>query len=146
MMNPIKILSVEDDEFMRIFLKDIFWLHCRSVGFGNCELEIVDNIKDAEEKIFNPETKPNLIILDVMLPQNKNGSIDREGGFKLLEKIKSDPKNKDIKVVIFSAYRDKELQSRALKMGAEKFLVKGEHLPHDLAKVIYEVLNQKSEA
>jgi len=146
MEKSIKILSVEDDEFMRIFLRDVFWLHCQGDGFEGCELEIVDNIKDAEEKIFNSETKPNLVILDLMLPQNKNGSIDREGGFKLLEKIKSDPQNKDIKVVIFSAYRDKELQSRALKMGAEKFLVKGEYLPHDLAKVIYEVLDQKSEA
>jgi len=144
-MSPIKILSVEDDEFMRIFLRDVFWLHCRGAGFDGCELEIVDNIKDAEEKIFNSETKPNLVILDLMLPQSKNGSLDREGGFKLLEKIKSDPANKDIKVVIFSAYRDKELQSRALKMGAERFLVKGDHLPHDLAKVIYEVLDQKSE-
>jgi CheY-like chemotaxis protein len=141
MLKPIKILSVEDDEFMRIFLKDVFWLHGRGNGFNACEFEMVDNVRDAEEKIADPEAKPDLIFLDLMLPQAQEGVLDREAGFKFLKKIKSNPKTKDIKIIIFSAYKDKELQEKALKLGAEKFLLKGEHLPQDLIKIAHEVFH-----
>jgi len=139
MEKSIKILSIEDDEFMRIFLKDVFWLHGRGNNLDDCEFGMVDNVRDAEERIANPETKPDLIFLDLMLPQTKDGALDKEAGFKFLEKIKSNPKTKDIKIVVFSAYRDKELQSRALKLGAEKFLLKGENLPQDLIRVVHEL-------
>ena len=137
MDKPIRILAIEDDEFIRIFLKDIFWIHGIKDGY---QFRMVDNIKSAEELVADRETRPDLIFLDLMLPPCLGGTINREAGFHFLEKLKSNPDTGDIKVIIFSAYRDRELQDRALKLGADKFLLKGEQLPQDLITVSREVL------
>jgi len=136
MEKPIKILSVEDDEFMRIFLKDVFWLHGIS---NNFQFNVVENIKKAEDCVANPETKPDLIFLDVVLPDHIGGTLDKEGGLRFLQELKSNPETKNIKVVIFSAYGDKEIKEKALKLGAEKYLLKGENLPQDLIRIAQEL-------
>ncbi len=136
MDKPIKILSVEDDEFMRIFLKDVFWLHEFSHNF---QFNIVENIKKAEDCLTNPETKPDLIFLDVMLPDRADDPLNKEGGLHFLQRLKSNPETKNIKVVVFSAYGDREIKEKALKLGAEKYLLKGENLPQDLIEVAKEL-------
>lgn len=135
---PIKILSIEDDEFMRIFLKDIFWIHGPR---NNIEFVNVKNIKEAEEMLNNKKFAPDLIFLDLMLPNEENGKADMAASFQFLEKLKANLETKDIKVVIFSGYSDKEIKKRVLSLGADKFLLKGEYLPHELIKVVQEISN-----
>lgn len=134
---PIKILSIEDDEFMRIFLKDIFWIHGSK---NNIEFASVENVKKAEEILEDKKFMPNLIFLDLVLPDEESGkAATMASAFQFLEKLKANPQTKDVKVIVFSGYSDKEIRKRALSLGAEKFLLKGEYLPHELIKIVQEI-------
>lgn len=133
----IKILSIEDDEFMRIFLKDVFWMHGAEFNF-----RIVDNFNHAKELIKNPETKPDLLLLDLRLPEEAGEKPSINNALNFLENFKLDSKTKNIKVIVFSGYGDREIKAKALKLGAEKFLLKGKHLPQELIKVIREAFNR----
>lgn len=132
--NQLKILSIENDEFMKIFLKDIFWIH----GANKEDLNIFGNLKKAREFLKNPENKPDIILMGIGLPEEDGEKIDVKNGFRFLEDLKSNPETKDIKVIIFSNFGDKEIKEKALKMGVCKFLVKGEYLPQDILKIIRE--------
>jgi len=129
----IKILSIDDDEFIRVLLGDIFWVH----GRGRCEFYVVENTKKAEEFIL--KNKPDLIFLDLML--HENGSNENDSLF-FLKRIKDDPAMKSIKVIILSGYPEEDLKIKALEMGAEKFLTKGEYLPKELVQIAEESMGQ----
>ncbi len=118
MSDAIRILSVEDDDFIKMFLRDIFWLHGSRYGL---QFKIVDNVEAAEKILQNPAERPKLILLDVGLPIRQGGELDREAGFKFLEKVKGNPETKNIKVVVYSSHGDKELADRAMKCGATSF-------------------------
>ena|SRR3989344_7334222 len=125
---PLKILAIDDDEFIRIFMKDVFWLHKRA----DETFSVVSSIKKAKEFLKSPESKANLIFLDLRLPFANGEAPDMENSFKFLKELKSGADTKDIKVIIFSSFGDKEIQERVLKLGANKFMVKGEYLPQEI--------------
>jgi CheY-like chemotaxis protein len=132
MEKTIKILLIEDDDFIRMLVKDIFWVH----GKGKYQIFEARDIREGEKILA--EVKPDLIFLDLIFQEDGLGSRSSLG---LLEKIKSDPKTKDIKVIIFSGYPD--LKERALELGAEKFLVKGEYLPKELFEIVENIVEQE---
>lgn len=137
MIKPIKILSIEDDEFMRIFLKDIFWIHGSK---SNIEFVSVENVKKAEEILEDKKFAPDLIFLDLVLPDKESGkAATMASAFQFLEKLKANPQTKDVKVIVFSGYSDREIKKRALSLGADKFLLKGEYLPHELINLVQEI-------
>lgn len=136
---PLKILSIEDDEFMKIFLRDVFWIHGVKYNF---ELTVVSNVKQAEGIVADEKTKPDLILLDLMLPYDDDKKADMSAGFQFLEKLKADPNTKNIKVIVFSGFSDNEIKKRAIALGAEKFLLKGEYLPNELIEVTKEITDK----
>lgn len=130
-----KILVVDDDEFIRLYFKDILWIH----GLGNqYDITTVETIVGAEKIIDAVETCPDIIFLDLagimMVDGRKVTSV--EAGFSLLKRIKETPKTKDIKVIMYTGYSNKEYSDRATQLGADGYLVKGENLPQDLIKFI----------
>lgn len=137
-MDRIKILLVDDDEMLRIYFKDIFWIHNLEYKY---ELTVVDNIKKAEEIINNPETHPDIIFLDLVMPIEINDRMKAtpEAGLGLLKKIKSDPKLKNIKVIVLSGHDEKTLMNKVKKLGAENYLIKGNNLPKDLVNFIEKI-------
>lgn len=138
MDRPLKIISIEDDEFMRIFLKDVFWIHNQNKD----EFYLFGNLKKAKEFLADPKNKPDLIFLDLRLPDYEGGQAGMEGSFKFLEDLKTNPETKDIKVIIFSSFSDKAIRDRAMKLGSSRFLVKGEHLPQEIIKIAREVAEE----
>src|SRR3989344_5724344 len=84
--DPIRILSVEDDEFIRLFLKDVLWIHGVKDNLSFASAETTDKARDL---IQDPLSRPALILLDLMLPVNDGGKSDLENGISLLEKIKT---------------------------------------------------------
>lgn len=141
-MDRIKILLADDDEMLRIYFKDIFWIHNLEYKY---ELAVAENIKKAEEIINNPKTRPNIIFLDLVMPIEIGGRTvaSPEAGLSLLKKIKSDPKLKNIKVIIFSGHNEKALMNEVKKLGAENYLIKGNNLPKDLVDFIEKIEVQK---
>ncbi len=102
-----RILIVEDEKDILKTLE----FNLKSEGFN---ITTADDGKQALEKLQN--YKPELIILDVMLPY-----ID---GFSVLRSIKSDEKTKKIPVIMLTA-RDSEIDKiTGLDAGADDYLPK----------------------
>jgi DNA-binding response OmpR family regulator len=73
------------------------------------------------------KTKPDLIILDVMLP--------RIDGYKLCRLLKNYEPYKNIPIIIFTALTGKGSKAMAKDMGAETYIAK----PFDSKKLISEI-------
>lgn len=135
---PLKILAIDDDEFIRIFMKDVFWLHSKS---GD-KFDVVSDLKKAKDFLKDPQNKPNLIFLDLRLPEVEGQTPDIENSFRFLMELRKNPETKDIKVIIFSSFGDQEIQNRALKLGADKFMVKGEYLPQEIMMIATKIIQE----
>jgi len=102
-----KILIVEDEESL-LKLESIL---LTSKGY---EVRGVSNGKEALEAI--EEEKPDLVLLDIMLPE-----ID---GFEVCQRIKEDPKTRDIPVIMLTAKKSREDMARGEKVGADWYITK----------------------
>ncbi len=121
-----KILLVEDDPF----LIDIYTSKLEKEGFS---VKISESGEDCFKKI--KQEKPDLILLDIILPK-----ID---GWKVLKKIKSDEKLKNIKIIILSNLYQKEDIEKGLSLGADKYLIKANYDPKEVIEEIKKILNKK---
>ena len=101
-----KILIVEDDLTLFQIYMDLFI----EKGFD------VKGAKTGQEAVALIESeKPDLIILDIMLPGGMNG-------FDVLEKVEADPNLKKIPVIILTNLDSEEHVAKVI--GAKKYLVK----------------------
>ena len=128
----IKILLVDDDEMMRIYFRDIFWIHG---GDNKYEIMMSPSLMDAEKKIQAKETKPNTIFLDVMMTvkgedNSPHGQLDRTLSF--IRKIKEDKDLSHIKIIIYSGQKEKSIKEEFDKLGVDGYLVKGELMPKEV--------------
>jgi CheY-like chemotaxis protein len=120
---PKKILIIEDEKFLRNLVKRKLSVE----GFV-----VVESI-DGEEGLKKvKEEKPDLILLDLVLPE-----ID---GFEVLTRIKKDPSTSLIPVVILSNLGQKEEIQKGLALGAVDFLVKAYFTPDQILEKIKRVL------
>jgi CheY-like chemotaxis protein len=69
---------------------------------------------DALEKVA--EHKPDLILLDVMMP--------RMSGFQVCKRLKSDPKTRDIQILMVTALNELGDIERGVESGTDDFLTK----------------------
>lgn len=104
-----KILVVEDDKFLRN-------LCIKKLEKGRYEVHSAIDGIEAIKKIES--LKPNLILLDILLP-----GLD---GYKILEKIKNHPKREiaQIPIVILSNLGQEIDIIKAKKLGADDYLIK----------------------
>ena len=103
MKKDIKILIVDDSEFMRVFLKDVLSM----IGFSKF-IECV-NGEECLKKYF--EEKPDLILLDIVMPV-----LD---GMEVLKKI-----GREAKIVAISAMGQEKIIEEAKQYGARGYIVK----------------------
>ena len=73
--------------------------------------------------------KPDIVILDLILPLNGEYILSSERGMTFIEKVKNNPSLKDIPIIVFSNLDDPETKKKAFDLGAESYLVKSESLP-----------------
>lgn len=76
------------------------------------------------------ELKPNLILLDLILP--------KMDGFEVLEQLKKEEDTKDLPVIILTNLESVQDIERALVLGANAYLVKANY---DLKDVIEKIRN-----
>ena len=106
-MDALKILLVEDDPTVRIICRKYF----EAEGF-----EMIVAEDGLEGLNMARSEKPDIIVYDVMLP--------KMGGYTACKILKSDPRSKQIPIIIHTARmedRDRELAKEA---GADAFVVK----------------------
>lgn len=118
-----KILIVEDDPLMSRMYQKIF-------SFEGYQLDIAGDGEEGLEKIRTQ--KPNLILLDVMMP--------KMNGFQVLEKIKADPETKKIPVIMLTNLAGQADAEKAITMGAVKYIVKSEYEPKQVTNMVKEIL------
>lgn len=118
-----KILIIEDDKFLR----ELIARKLEKEGYS--AIEAIDG-EEGEKKIR--EEKPNLVLLDLILP-----GID---GFEVLSRIKQDPALETIPVIILSNLGQKEEIEKGLKLGAIDFLVKAHFTPAEIIEKIKNIL------
>jgi len=118
-----KILVVEDDPM----LVEIYEKKLTDAGF---EVKVTANGASVKDEML--EWRPNLVLLDVVLPD-----LD---GFEILEVIKKEDEIKDIPVYVFSNLSAREDIDRATGLGAAGFLIKSSFTPSQLAEEIKKIL------
>ena len=119
-----EILMVEDDDFLReTFAKQLS---------SNSDYKFIG--VDSAEKAFEymEISTPNIIILDLVLP--------RINGYEILEKIRKNPKTKDIPVIIFSNLYEKKDIERASELGIVDFMIKSNNSIEELIDRIKSIL------
>jgi DNA-binding response OmpR family regulator len=117
------ILLVEDDPF----LIDIYSEKFKKAGF---EVEAAADGEVILKKIR--EQKPDLIVLDLVLPH-----ID---GWEILRQIKEDNNLNKIPVVLFSNLGQRADIDKGLKLGAIKYLIKSQYTPSEVVEEIKKIL------
>lgn len=124
-----KIMLVEDDNNLR----EIYGARLLAEGH-----EIV-TAKDGEEALaIAVKEKPELIISDVMMP--------KISGFDMLDILRNAPETKFTKVIMMTALSQTEDKARADSLGADRYLVKSQVTLEDVARVVRDVLEGKTEA
>ncbi len=120
-----EILIIEDEKMLAEMYKERF----EQEGFH------IHSAFDAEEGMnMVKELKPDLIILDILLP--------RENGVEFLRKMREIKELSSISVVAFSNYDDLDTKKEALALGAKEYLIKTNYTPSEiLKKVIYYLEN-----
>ncbi len=119
-----KILIVEDDAL-------IARLYQKAFSFDNYEVEVVTDGRLALEML--KKFKPSLVLMDIMMP--------RMSGYEVLKTIKADSSFRNIPVVMLTNLSDKDSVNSAKNNGADGFIVKGDHKPLDIVRMVKEVLN-----
>jgi len=130
--NKTKILLVDDDEMMRIYFRDIFWIH----GYDDrYNVASVASLEEADKIVVNKETKPDIIFLDLMMPvrgedNSPDGQMKR--GLSFIEKIKKDENLFNIKIIIYSSQKEDCIKNEVCKFGVDGYLIKGELMPKEI--------------
>jgi len=121
-----KVIIVEDDPLLHNLLTDKM-AQLREKG-----LEVIP-VLNAEEGLEKArETKPDLIMLDLVLPGMT--------GFEFLEKLRAEPTLGKTPVVVLSNLSDDSDKEKAKKLGVVAYLVKADFSLSDISSAIEEVL------
>ena len=120
------ILIIEDDEFLRA-------LTAKRLEKEGFKINVVVDGDNAVNTAL--EQKPNLILLDLLLP-----GID---GFEVLRRLKANEALKSTPVIVFSNLGQREDIEKAEKLGADDFMIKANFTLDDVVGKINSVLSKK---
>jgi CheY-like chemotaxis protein len=90
---------------------------------------------DGEAGLEQAKKKPDLILLDIMMP--------KINGLDVLKTLHADPELKDVPVILLTALIQELNQAKAITGGAVNYFVKSEVMPGDLIKYIERTLGGK---
>ena len=102
-----KVMVVDDNaqnvELMQAYLETL-----------NCIVHTASDGAEALEKV--PKVKPDLIVLDIMMP--------RISGFEVCRRLKADPKTRDIPILMVTALNELGDIEQASECGTDDFVSK----------------------
>jgi DNA-binding response OmpR family regulator len=117
-MKKKKILLVEDEED----IADTTRITLEAEGY---EVDVAKDGLEAVEKTY--QAKPDLILLDIILPEMN--------GYQVCRVLKNDEKYKDIPIIMLTAKTPKSDKFRGIETGADDYLTK----PYDPKVLIQKV-------
>lgn len=119
------ILLVEDDEFLAE-------LYGTKLGLEGYEVLLANDGEKGLKMI--KEKKPNLILLDIILPK-----LD---GFEILKAMRAEKESKEIPVILLTNLSQKDEVKKGLDLGAKDYLIKAHFMPSEVVKKIKETLGE----
>lgn len=121
--HPKKILLVEDDDA----LASVYQTRLEAEGFT------IARVPNGEEALAAAlQNKPDLIILDVMMP--------KVSGFDVLDILRNTPETTNIKVIMLTALSQDSDRERAEALGVDDYLVKSQVVIADVVAKVKEHL------
>jgi DNA-binding response OmpR family regulator len=125
-MSKQKIVLVEDDEI----LSKVLFEELKDAGFE------VQQAFDGEAGLeIAKSTKPDLVLLDLVMPKKQ--------GFEVLEELKKSLLTKDIPVMILTMLGQDEEIKKGIKLGAEDYIVKSQHAVAEIVEKIKDFLKKE---
>jgi len=118
-----KILIIEDDPFLSE-------MYVAKFSENNFQVEVAVDGKAGLAKI--KEFIPDLILLDIVLP--------KMDGFEILKKIKSDPKLKNIPIVLLTNLGQKNEIEKGMSLVADEYIIKAHFTPTAVVAKVKEIL------
>jgi DNA-binding response OmpR family regulator len=120
-----KILFIEDEVALQKAMGEILNQDgYETISAFNGE----DGLKLAQKK------NPDLIVLDLVLPKIH--------GFEVLKELKQDKKTKNIPVIVLTNLEGVQDVEKAIKMGANTYLIKSSYSLEEITEKIKNVLNK----
>jgi len=122
----IRIMVVDDEENIVLVIK---------IALEMADYEVIE-AKSGEEcmdKLQKDGIIPDLILLDIMMPGIS--------GYETCEKIRSDAKLRDIKIVMLTAKGQKGDAEEGLKAGADDYIIKPFD-PYELIEQVKDILER----
>lgn len=120
-----KILIIEDDPF----LSEMYSAKFTESGFET-KVAIDGQTGLAKAK----EIKPDLILLDIVLP--------KMDGFEILKIIKEDESLKGIPIILLTNLGQKNEVEKGLSLGADEYIIKAHFTPTAVVAKVKEILKQ----
>jgi PAS domain S-box-containing protein len=126
---PVRVLLVEDDAELAELLLALLKSH-------NIETFLAKNGREAIR--LSQEIKPDLLILDLILPQ-----VD---GFGVVEWLHQHDRLYSIPLVVYSAKDLDQSERNRLKLGHTEFLTKGRVSPQEFEQRVLELIGQMTQS
>lgn len=120
-----KLFIAEDDPLM-------IRMYERAFRLGGHELTMAGDGEEALATLQKMDQKPDVIILDIMMP--------KISGFDVLRKIKEDENLKKIPVILLTNLSGQEDAEKGLELGAVLYLVKSEYSPKQVVEKVEEII------
>lgn len=118
-----KLMIVEDDSALR----DIYSTRFQAEGF-----EVVTAADGEMALTVAVKEKPDLIVLDVMMP--------KISGFDVLDILRATPETKDCKIVMMTALSQESDIERGKALGVDEYLIKSQVTLTDAVERVKQVL------
>ncbi len=125
---PKTVLLVDDD----ITLSDMYAERLRASGYT------VLVAHDGEAGLVEAKKKPDIILLDIMMP--------KINGLDTLKELKANPETANIPVVMLTALIQELDKVKGIAGGAVSYFVKSEVMPGELIKQVQAILGGQSPA
>lgn len=122
-MSSVKVAIIEDD----IAISQMYRLKFESEGY---QVQTADNGRVGLE--LTEEFKPDIILLDLMMPEMT--------GDEMLAELRKKPWGKDITVIILTNMGEEEAPKDLKELGVHSFIVKAEMTPRQVAERVKSAL------
>jgi len=118
-----KILLVEDEQM----IVDMYKMRFEEEGYDTLVTE-----RGSEALEIAKKEKPDIILLDIILPETD--------GFSILQAIKADSSIKSIPVLLLTNLGQESDQIKGKDMGAADYFVKSQHTPAQVIQKVKELI------
>lgn len=119
-----EVLLVEDNRSQREMISDILKKNGLTVTIACNGLEAIEHFQ---------KSNPDLVVLDIVMP--------RMNGYEVCRRLKSDPKTKNVPIVMCSSKAEEFDRFWGMKQGADAYLVKPFE-PTELLSTIKQLLRK----